>query len=242
MISSIRRTHSEPAAACKSTSCKIFGRRKKNSRVVKQALDRVLSDLGDQQWGLNIGAGHTRIHPRVINLDLFKGENIDVVNVGTRLPFLDSCIDRIVSQEVLEHVSRPREYVEEAYRVLKPGGLFYCQIPFIIGYHPGPADFWRFTKEGLRELFTRQPWEVIEIQPTLGHGSGFYRILVEFMAVNASVVYSRLYKPAKGFCILAFYPLQWLDLLTSRSSERDRIPGGYYCIAKKPQQAAADSS
>ena len=214
-----------------------FWAAQRNSKSVQAGLKSVLSRIDEHGWGINVGAGHTRLHERMINVDLFRGENIDVVNVGNRLPFKDLSLECVVSQEVLEHVNRPQEVVAEVYRVLKPNGLFYCQVPFIIGYHPGPQDFWRFTKEGIRELFANQPWEVLEVVPTLGHGSGMYRILVEFMAINASLFWSRLYKPMKGICSLLFSPLQWLDRLTQYSAEADRIPGGYYCIARKLERS-----
>lgn len=205
----------------------------RSSRNVQRGLGSVLAGLSPNGWGVNIGAGQTRLHERVINVDIFRDENIDVANIGNRLPFADDCIDCVISMEVLEHVNRPQEIVAEAFRILKPGGQFYCQVPFTIGYHPGPYDFWRFTKEGLRELFSVDAWEIVEIMPTLGHGSGMYRILVEFMAVNASILSSRLYKPTKGLCSILLRPLCWLDALTKYSSEADRIAGGYYCIARK---------
>ncbi len=205
----------------------------RNSTIVRRGLSTVLERISENGWGVNIGAGQTRLHERIINVDIFRDSNIDVVNVGNRLPFIDSCMDCVVSMEVLEHVNRPHEIVAEAFRVLKPGGQFYCQVPFTIGYHPGPHDFWRFSKEGLRELFAIDAWDVKEIVPTLGHGSGMYRILVEFMAVNASIVFSRLYKPTKGICSIVLSPLCWLDALTKYSPEADRIAGGYYCIARK---------
>ena len=175
----------------------------------------------------------TKLHERVINIDVFDGKAIDIVNVGAQLPFRDSSVDLVVSQEVLEHVDAPANISAESFRILKPGGVFFCQVPFIIGYHPGPTDYWRFTCEGLPQLFQEQPWEIQELSRTLGHGSGTYRILVEFMAVNASIISHRLYRPGKAFFVLLLYPLQWLDCLTRFSKEADRIPGGYFCIAQK---------
>jgi SAM-dependent methyltransferase len=205
----------------------------KNSRSVKRALDALVGGFGDNQWGLNFGAGSTRFHPRILNLDIGRGPKTDVVNWGHELPFRDGTLDLVISQEVLEHVDDPFVWTREIHRALKPGGRFYCQLPFVIGYHPGPTDFWRFTKEAYPMLFPKDKWEIESVELALGHGSALYRIMVEFLAVTASCAHARLYMPAKGLAALVCWPLQWFDVLTRFSNQRDRIPGGYFCIARK---------
>ena len=64
---------------------------------------------------------------------------------------------------------------------MKPGGKIYFQVPFVIGYHPGPTDFLRFTKEGVYELVTKAGFKISEIGITVGGATGFYRIAVEFL-------------------------------------------------------------
>lgn len=205
----------------------------KNSRSVKRTVEQLLSEFGDDQWGLNFGAGGTKFHERILNLDIGRGEKTDIVNAGNKLPFHDNVLDLVISQEVLEHVDNPAHWIDEIYRALKPGGRFYCQLPFIIGYHPGPTDFWRFSKEAYPQLFPDVLWEMEKFDLALGHGSGFYRILVEFCAVTMSAVHSKLYMPTKGACAILFAWLQWFDVMSEWSDQRDRIPGGYFCIVKK---------
>ncbi len=205
----------------------------KQSRQVQVCLDRLFQELGSTQWGLNLGAGDTDYHDRVINLDIQDASSIDILNLGTELPFADDSLDLVISQEALEHIEEPFHTIAEVHRVLRPGGRFYCQVPFIIGFHPGPSDFWRFSRQALEHLFENEQWKIEELELALGHGSGFYRILVEFLAVNASIVSQRLYRPVKGLSALLCWPLQWLDVLTPRSAEKDRIPGGYFCVATK---------
>ena len=139
----------------------------------------------------------------------------------------------VVTQECLEHVADPFKAVEEIHRVLKKDGKLFIQLPFIIGYHPGPTDFWRFTKEGIRELVERAGFKVQEIGITVGPSSGFYRIAVEYFAVLFSLPLSKLYVPFKALLAVLFYPMKWLDPLLNRSSQVDRVPGGYFIIAVK---------
>lgn len=204
-----------------------------SSPSVERAIASLLAGLPAGEWGLNVGAGGKRLHPRVLNLDVYDPPETDILTSGQDLPFLDRSLALILSQEVLEHLPDPAHTVREAARVLKPGGRFYCQVPFMIGYHPGPTDFWRFTRQGLQQLFAGPEWEIEELAIVLGHGSGFYRIAVEYVAVNFSLLSPKLYLPAKGAAALALFPLKWPDLLSHRSAQQDRIPGGYFCVARR---------
>lgn len=203
------------------------------SRAVRGALDRLLRELRTDEWAANIGAGVKRLHSRVINVDLHDSEVIDVVTRGQKLPFASNSLALAISQEVLEHLPKPFETIREVHRVLKPGGRFYCQVPFVIGYHHGPHDYWRFTREGIEQLFNPDHWTVQQIGISVGHGTGFYRIAVEFFAVTASAVHRSLYIPTKAAFSILLLPLKFADLLTPFAAERDRIPGGYFCIAVK---------
>ncbi len=158
---------------------------------------------------------------------------MDIITRGHHLPFRDNTLKLVVSQEVVEHLAEPATVVGEVHRVLQPGGYFFCQVPFMIGYHPGPHDYWRFTKEGLAQLFASPGWAIRRGGISLGHGSGFYRIAVEYVAVNFSLVHERLYLPAKALAAVLLLPVKLPDLCAQRSAQKDRIPGGYYCVVQK---------
>lgn len=202
------------------------------SRTVRRTLERLASELPMDAVALNVGAGQTN-YPGFTNLEICDGPHIDIVGQGSRLPFRDDSVDLVIAQEVLEHVADFGSLVADIHRVLKPGGKFYCQVPFQIGFHPGPADYWRFSRQGLEHVFRQPMWEREGIEISLGHGSGFYRIFVEFCAVTCSCVSQTLYRPAKAAAALLGYPLKLFDVFTPYSQEKDRIPGGYLCVARK---------
>ena len=204
-----------------------------DSPKVRQRISALCSDLTDRQWGLNVGAGFTSLHPKIINLDISAAPSVHVVARGQTLPFADNSLNLVISQDVIEHLPDPQFTVREILRVLEVGGKFYCQAPFIIGYHPGPTDFWRFTKEGMAQLFSDPTWQILDLDTSVGHGTGAYRIAVECIAVTASLVHRALYIPFKGLCALLFTPIKLLDLVSDSSPQKDRIPGGYFCIVKK---------
>ncbi len=48
---------------------------------------------------------------------------------AAQLPFPDNCFDVIVSINVFEHIERVDRAVQEAYRVLEPGGMAFLHLP-----------------------------------------------------------------------------------------------------------------
>jgi SAM-dependent methyltransferase len=81
----------------------------------------------------------------------------DVVGDILRLPFESHSADAIICKEVLEHVRDPGQAVSEMHRVLKAGGALLGTVPFLHPYHGKKGhlpDFWRFTEEGVAELFS----------------------------------------------------------------------------------------
>jgi SAM-dependent methyltransferase len=204
-----------------------------DSRTVKSALNRIIKELPKDYVGLNIGAGKTKFGPNVKNLEIEPGEGIDYTGSVEDIPCESNIYDLVIAQEVLEHVKSPERAMEEIKRVLKSGGIAYIQLPFIIGYHPCPNDYWRFTDEGIVHLVESSSLVVIDKGISVGPGTGYYRISVEFFSILASSLFSKLYLPFKALFSFLLYPFKWLDLPMYRSPEATRISGGYFVIARK---------
>lgn len=211
---------------------KIYGDHNSAAAIIK-ALKLLLDDMPLDGVGLNIGAGRSKIDARFKNLEIAAGKNIDYVGSVESIPLPNNSIDVIVTQEVLEHVADPNVSMKEIHRVLKPGGKAYIQLPFIIGYHPCPNDYWRFTHEGIKQLVLQSGLKHIETGMAVGPAVGFYRIAVEFFSIIFSLLIPVLYKPFKAFFSLLLYPIKWLDYPMRFSKQCDRIAGGYFVICEK---------
>jgi SAM-dependent methyltransferase len=55
--------------------------------------------------------------------------SIITCGVGEKMPFADNSFDIVYSFQVLEHVHNPQRVLLESWRVLKPGGILYCNAP-----------------------------------------------------------------------------------------------------------------
>lgn len=75
-----------------------------------------------------------------------------VIDVRAMPQIADASYDCLFVSGVLEHVDDCHGAVSECWRVLRPGGIFLCGVPFAQRLHRAPQDFWRFTRHGVEWL------------------------------------------------------------------------------------------
>lgn len=89
----------------------------------------------------------------IITIDLDPLRSPDFIMSVDNMSFGNEIFDMVLMLEVLEHVENPFSASKELFRVLKKGGKLIVSTPFIFGIHEAPADYWRFTKYGLQNIF-----------------------------------------------------------------------------------------
>lgn len=96
-------------------------------------------------------------------LDIAPGPNVDLVAADLyRWPLEPDSLDLVISGQCLEHVPEPWTWMDEVYRVVKPGGLCVVIAPSGGPCHRFPVDCWRIMPDGMAHLLARSGFEVLE--------------------------------------------------------------------------------
>jgi len=89
-----------------------------------------------------------------INLDIkAKTAALRIDLEKDKLPFVDRSMDKILLFNILEHIYNYPFLLKEVHRVLKDNGEAIGFVPFLVGFHPDPHDYFRFTRESLENIF-----------------------------------------------------------------------------------------
>jgi len=158
-------------------------RRLKNYLLLK-SLARRLESLARQELagrrnlvGVDVGCGVKPYYPffreycsQFIGIDADPtNHHADRIGTAERLPLDDASVDVVVHAQCLEHVLQPAQSVREIRRVLRAGGVAFVSTHGVYPYHPTPADLWRWTEHGLKELLRREgPFADVHIYPCGG--------------------------------------------------------------------------
>ena len=132
---------------------------------------------------------------------------VDLIASSTAIPIREKQFDLVLCTEVLEHVSEPGKALQEIRRVLKPSGHLFISVPFLIGLHEEPHDYYRYTEHGLRYLLTREGF----IIKRLRNRGNYLSILIGDLAWPLCKMFSYLSKLTGIRSLYSQYnPLLWL--------------------------------
>ncbi len=188
----------------------------------------------DQGPALLVGAAGSGGRRGFLGLDLFPGSGVHVRADLEALPIADDSITAIECDAVLEHVRDTARAVEEMHRVLKPGGRLHVVVPFNHPFHEYPADYRRWTIDGLRELLRE-----FEIE-SCGVRTGPTATLLTFLLDYVKVVTPRsLQRPAYAAVGWIVWPLRYLDLWLYRKPHAHVLANSIYAFARKDDRFLA---
>jgi 2-polyprenyl-3-methyl-5-hydroxy-6-metoxy-1,4-benzoquinol methylase len=83
-------------------------------------------DAGYKVWGLELNQKNCEFAVRILG-------NTVLAQDLAAAKFADQMFDVVYMRDVIEHLPDPREIVREIYRILKPGGVFFCETHNIDG-------------------------------------------------------------------------------------------------------------
>ncbi len=178
---------------------------------------------------LDVGGGARQLPGRVLTLDIQYFPTLAAVADGERLPIRSSSVDGVVAQMVLEHASRPGLLVDEAHRVLRPGGLLYVEVPFLYPVHSS-ADFRRWTVQGLERLCGS--YSRVASGVSMGPFSAISAIARRGVTSMAGSLYSEAVLDIVSGWILA--PVKYLDdLIPPSARDLHMVAGAVYFVGRK---------
>ena len=102
------------------------------------------------------------------------------------LAFEDASFDIIWARHVLEHSIMPLYTLHEFYRVLRPGGILYVEVPAsdtIARHEENPNHYSMLTRRGWEALFVKSGYQILEYKeypllitagPDAGHEDMFW--------------------------------------------------------------------
>ena len=144
---------------------------------------------------LDVGGNRNAAYPALIGgKHNFTFANIDPTYGDMHLdaekpwPVASESYDCVLMSNLLEHLYDYRTALNEAYRVLKPGGRIVMTTPFMFYVHGSPSDYFRYTSFALERMLA---------------DAGFAEPRIESLGTGA---FSVMFQPIAG-------PLRWPPLV-----------------------------
>jgi SAM-dependent methyltransferase len=187
---------------------------------------------GPETVVLSIGGGPGRENPRAVNLNVDAFDSVDIVGDGTNVPLLDESVDTVTCNAVVEHVADPRALASEMHRILKPRGYAQLMVPFVFPYHAYPADYQRFSRQGILEL--TRGFEPVELSVLTGPTSTMLVLLREYLRLlvpggNRPAIRTLV----NGISGWLTFPLKYLDVVLNRRPGAEILAAAFYYLGRK---------
>jgi SAM-dependent methyltransferase len=178
-------------------------------------VDAVLLDAGAGQCQYRDSFKHTRY----IAADFARGDSnwdyskLDIICVLHQIPLAPASMDVILCTEVMEHIYNPLEVMRELSRVLRPGGTIYATVPFTLGEHQVPHDYYRYTRFALGYILKQANLQPVFIRPVHGY---FFRLLCDLRVSGKYLKHTLWHVP-----FLAMQIFIWLFMNRLESRDLD---------------------
>lgn len=207
--------------------------------ISKRALVKILDVYGKGKL-LDIGCGSGEkkylipsdcAYTGVDHSESFHDKSsVDIISTAYNIPKDNRCFDTILCTATLEHLEEPEMALREACRVLKPRGHAIYTIPLFWHLHEEPRDFYRYTKYGLKYLFEKNGFEIVELKAlsgfwvTFGQEMVYYiwrfrggKITFAFISFVGAIIQGVVYVLDK---IDKAEDFTWMYLVVERKNER----------------------
>jgi SAM-dependent methyltransferase len=210
------------------------------AKLTRVTLDQFVQRHASAAPTLDIGAQngpYAALFPRRVGLDIRPGQGVRIIGDAQALGIADQAFEVVLCTEVLEHLPEPQRAIDEMFRVLKPGGTLLLTTRFLFPIHDAPADYYRYTKYGLRHLLRK--FEILELREET-NAVGAIAVLLQRLGMQAQTLHAR---PLRGFWLVAAQMVRPLSpLITQEYGDSRRstpetgiMTSGYHVACRKPR-------
>lgn len=160
---------------------------------------------------------------------LHDTSKVDIVATAYDIPCETHSFDTILCTFVMEHLEDPESALREAHRVLSKDGYAIYAVPLFWHIHEEPRDFYRFTKYGLKYLFEKCNFQIVELIPLSGFwvtfGQGFVYYIWRFRGGG--------FNPLRYVIPIVGALIQMISLMLDRISHSEEFCCEYVVVARK---------
>lgn len=202
--------------------------------AIHQYAKGVVLDIGcgnkpyEQAFGAQIS--------KYVGCDIIQSHlhKVDILCEANNIPLESATFDTVFSTQTIEHVADHQGLVNEAYRLIKPGGFFIVSGPMYWLLHEEPYDFFRFTKHGFKYIFEKAGFEMVEIKSNGGTWATTGQSIIHSFSNSRS---KNLFVHASRFL---FYRLRIYWLVNSFFAWMDKVDYNpvntmnYVIVGRKP--------
>lgn len=187
-----------------------------------------------------------RFVPGTLCTDLFPNPWLDLVCDGYVLPFRSGVVSHLVLLDVFHHLEFPCAFLEEARRVLRPGGRVIILDPYMswLSYpvysllHHEPVAWKKSIDLSRRPAATRGYHAAQGNATRLFFGREGTSLKRDWSVIHAEAISALEYLLSGGFSRRAVYPLAFRPMLVRLDrllSKWPRLFGGRCLITLEPQ-------
>ena len=148
------------------------------------------------EQAVEAGWNYTAVEASSILIDVLRKKGLKVIEAWTPpLPMADASADVVYADQVLEHMSgidAARQFTSEAYRSLRPGGIFFVVVP---DYLKERTFFWDVdythnfvtTERRVKQLFNDSGFDILHIERGIGVATGLARDALAALALLVNI-------------------------------------------------------
>ncbi|HVI43888.1 MAG TPA: class I SAM-dependent methyltransferase [Chitinophaga sp.] len=203
-------------------------------KQIEKVLEQFVKPMKDQVQIADYGCGNMPYEPlvapyteRYIGIDLSENPRAEIhIDPEGRIAMPDNQVDFVLSTQVLEHVENPIFYLEEALRILKPGGKLIISTHGYWMFHPDPTDYWRWTSTGLKKIITERGFEIKYFRGIIGRAATGLQLFQDGFLFKVPGA-------MRGLLAIIFQPLIFFFDKTTSQSSKDKDAGTFVIVAEK---------